>query len=125
MLKLKQFTTIIGCTILLFTNSTLYAGGGVAGGLASDFTKLHLTILQGAISSEEDFTALEPGLYEFIVANKTSDKAVFEIQDLKTEKVLGEIKIRPNKSKKTRVKITKNGFRYRKSNDVWQEFKVN
>jgi len=109
---------------MVLTSMPLQAGGGGAGGLAGDFTKLHLTIHQDTISTEDDIAALEPGLYEFVVANKTNDKVVFEIQDFKTEKVLGKIKIKPSKSKKARVKITKNGFRYRKSDDIWHDIEV-
>ena len=122
MLKLITTTTVF--TILLFANAALYAGGGGGGGMASDFTKLQLTVLEGSISPKEDLSSLGPGLYEFVVTNKSSNKVVFEIQDLKTEKVLGKIKVKPNKVRKSRVKITENGFRYRKSNEPWYEFTV-
>ena len=120
----KPLTIFAILTILLFTNSAIYAGGGTAGGLASDFTKLHLTLLDDNITYEDDLTALEPGLYELIVANKTAEKATFEIQDLKTEKVLGKIKIRPNRTKKARVKLTNNGFKFRKAEETWHEFSI-
>ena len=109
---------------IVLINAPLQAGGGSPGAMASDFTKIKLTILQETISSDEDLTVLEPGLYEFIVANKTSEKELFEIQDMKTEKTLGKIKVKPNKFKKTRVKITENGFRYRKSDDIWHDIEV-
>ena len=120
----KPLTIFAILTILLFTNSAIYAGGGTAGGLDSDFTKLHLTLLDDNITYEDDLTALEPGLYELIVANKTAEKATFEIQDLKTEKVLGKIKIRPNRTKKARVKLTNNGFKFRKAEETWHEFSI-
>jgi len=124
-MMLKLITTTIVFTILLFANAALYAGGGGGGGMASDFTKLQLTVLEGSISPKEDLSSLDPGLYEFVVTNKSSNKVVFEIQDLKTEKVLGKIKVKPNKVRKSRVKITENGFRYRNSNEAWYEFTVN
>ena len=124
MLKLITTTTVF--TILLFANAALYAGGGGGGGgLSIDFTKLQLTVLEGSISPKEDLSALDPGFYEFVVTNKSSNKVVFEIQDLKTEKVLGKLKVKPNKVRKSRVKITENGFRYRNSNEAWYEFTVN
>ena len=121
----KTVYSLIPFMVLLFTSSTLLAGGAGAGGLKSDFTQLHLTLNADSITSNQDLSSLEPGLYEFNVVNKTSEKLEFIIQDLKTEKVLGKIKIRPNKVKKSRVKITENGFKYQKSNDIWHEFAVN
>lgn len=109
----------------LFVTSAVNAGGSAPGGLASEFTKLHLTINEESTSSKQDLNSLEPGLYEFNVTNETSEKVEFVIQDLKTDKVLAKLKIKPNKVKKSRVKITKNGFKYQKSNDVWNEFVVN
>ncbi len=121
----KSVFTMISIIILLFTTSILYAGGGGAGGLASNFTKLLLTINSESITSKQDLNSLDPGLYEFNVANKTSENIEFIIQDLKTDKILVKLKIKPNKVKKSRVKITENGFKYQKSNDVWHEFVVN
>jgi len=109
----------------LFMTSAVNAGGSAAGGLVSDFTKLHLTINEESTTYKQDLNSLEPGLYEFNVTNETSEKVEFIIQDLTTDKVLAKLKIKPNKVKKSRVKITKNGFKYQKSNDVWHEFVVN
>ena len=64
---------------IVLINAPLQAGGGSPGAMASDFTKIKLTILQETISSDEDLTVLEPGLYEFIVANKTSEKELFDL----------------------------------------------
>lgn len=123
-MMLNLTTTATVFTILLFVNTALCAGGGGGGGLSTDFIKLPLTVLEDSISSKEDLGALDPGLYEFVVTNKSSNKVVFEIQDLKTEKVLGKLEVKPNKVRKSRVKITENGFRYRKSNEAWYEFTV-
>ena len=112
--------------ILFSANSTLLAGGGGAGGLQAEFIKIHLTLTDSAISSNDSLDNLEPGLYEFIVTNKTAEKAEFILQDLSTEKVLGKIKIKPNKNRKARVKLTDNGFRFKSSsNDTWYERSIN
>ena len=94
---LKTVYILITFMALLATSSTLFAGGAGAGGLNSDFTKPHLTLNEDTIASKQDLNSLEPGLYEFNVANKTSEKLEFIIQDLKTEKVLGQIKVKPDK----------------------------
>ena len=120
----KLINTLILLAIVLFSISYTHAGGGTAGGLASDFTKLHLTLLENTITAEEDLNALEPGLYEFVVTNNSGEKVEFVIQELKTEKVLGNVKVKPNKVKKSRVKLTKNGFRYRASEGVWHEHTI-
>ena len=123
MRKLAYLLTIFAALSII--SLTVNAGGAGSGGYASDFTTLNLTLDNETITSEQDLTALDPGLYEFIVQNESSEKVEFVIQDLKTERVLGKIKIKPNKFKKARVKITKNGFKYQKSNDIWHEFSVN
>ncbi len=110
---------------LLLISSTLYAGGGGAGGLKSDYIKLELILNEDSIDTSEDLNNLEPGLYEFRVKNKTSEKVEFVILDLKTSKQLAKLKIKPNKTKKSRVKITENGFKYQQSNGDWHEFAVN
>ena len=68
--------------------------------------------------------SLEPGLYVFIVKNNTSEKAEFLVHDLTTDKKLGKVKIKPDKIKRAKVKITKNGFKLQKNNETWHEYTV-
>jgi len=121
----EKLSALVLIVIFLCLNSVVFAGGSGVGELASDFTKLNLTLHEETIVSVQDLSNLEPGLYEFNVKNKTSEKVKFIIQDLKTEKVIGKIKIKPNKLKKTRVKLTKNGFKYQIIDNEWHEFTVN
>ena len=122
MRKFIPILTIVFLTLLL--NSITFAGGGSPGGLAANFAELKLTIHDETIRADENLNTLEPGLYEFVVTNKTSEKVVFLVQDLKTERNLGKIKIKPNKVKKYKVKLTTNGFRIKGSGE-WQEYSIN
>ncbi len=121
----KIIFSLVLLVFLLPVTFSAYAGGGGAGGLNNNFTKLELILHEDSIDTSEDLNNLEPGLYEFRVKNETSEKVEFVIQDLKTSKQLAKLKIKPNKTKKSRVKITENGFKYQKSNGNWHEFAVN
>ena len=110
--------------VLMVTSPVGISGGSGVGGLETDFTQLHLTLLEETITSKQDLSSLEPGLYLFVVKNDTDEKAEFAVHDLTTDKKLGKVKIKPGKTKKAKVKITKNGFKIQKNSETWHEYAV-
>lgn len=76
-------------------------------------TTIHLDEYNGYFAAQETLVDLKPGEYEFVVSNKTDKVVGFWLQDAKTEAFLDKFPLEPGKTRKTRVKISENGFRYR------------
>jgi hypothetical protein len=76
-------------------------------------TKIHLDQYNGYFSAKETLAGLKPGEYEFVVSNKAGKLVGFELRDLVTGEKLDMFPLNPGETRSTKVKITKNGFRYR------------
>ncbi len=115
---------------LLLSFSSVYAGGGSAGGgegsLGIEFSEVKLTLLSDSIISDGVSGNISRGFYEFVVTNKSDQKLEFILQELNTDKVFKKLTLKPGKEKSIRLKISKNGVRYSASNtDQWYQHEVN
>lgn len=76
-------------------------------------TTIHLDEHNGYFAAQETLVDLKAGEYEFVVSNKTDKVVGFWLQDAKSEAFLEQFPLEPGQTRKARVKISENGFRYR------------
>ena len=76
-------------------------------------TIIHLDQYAGYIASQETLAGLKPGVYEFVVTNKSGRPVGFQVQDLETRENLVRQGLAPGETKAVRARITAHGFRFR------------
>jgi hypothetical protein len=76
-------------------------------------TVIHLDEYNGYFAAKDTLVDLKAGEYEFVITNKADKLVGFWIQDAKTHDSLDKFPLNPGETKKTRVTVSENGFRYR------------
>ena len=100
----KLITKSLGTLLLLFAVATAWAAGPKV---------IHLDEYNGYFAAKETLASLEAGEYTFIVTNRANKLVGFQLQDLKTHKLLDMFPLEPGETRTSKVTITENGFRYR------------
>lgn len=75
-------------------------------------TRIHLDPYNGYFAARETLAGLEPGTYEFVIANKAGKLVGFQIENAEGRE-LDTFPIEPGQTRTTRVEIGEGGFRYR------------
>lgn len=76
-------------------------------------TTIHLDEYNGYFAAQETLVQLKPGEYEFVVTNKADKLVGFWLQDGASHEFLDKFPLEPGQTRKTRVTVGENGFRYR------------
>lgn len=105
---------------ILLTGASLFLAVSLASGVPaaspaadSPVTTIHLDEYNGYFAARETLARLKPGEYEFVVHNKAEKLVGFWLQDAKTQAFLDRFPLEPGETRKTRVTVSENGFRYR------------
>jgi hypothetical protein len=76
-------------------------------------TVIHLDEYNGYFAAQETLAGLKPGVYEFVVANKSNKLVGFQIQGMESKKTLDMFPLEPGESRTSRVTVGEDGVRYR------------
>ena len=109
-MKMKNLMSNIVLSIALSAAAFANAATPVT---SNGVTTIHLDEFNGYFAARETLAELKPGQYEFIINNKSGKLVGFRLQDGETHKFLDKFPLEPGQTRKTRVTIGENGFRYR------------
>lgn len=110
---MKRVAFLSRCLLLLASIVALPQGVAAADKPQSKVTVIHLDQYNGYFAAQETLAGLKAGEYEFVVANKAGKLVGFQIQNLKTQEQLDMFPLEVGEVKKTRIKVTEDGVRYR------------
>lgn len=109
---MKAINIVRRLTLLL----TLLAAGVANAGVPETkdgVTTIHLDEYNGYFAARDTLVDLKAGQYEFVITNKANKLVGFWLQDAKSHDFLDKFPLKPGETKKTRVTVGENGFRYR------------
>lgn len=80
---------------------------------AQGVTIIYLDEYNGYFSAKDTLAGLKAGEYEFVITNKSEKLVGFQIQDLASRTNLDMFPLEPGETRTSRVKVGKEGVRYR------------
>lgn len=76
-------------------------------------TTIHLDQYNGYFAAQETLADLKPGTYDIVVSNKSGKLAGFQVQSMSSKDTLDMFPLEPGATKTSRIKVGKDGFRFR------------